>query len=71
LEEKIVSLGKNDQIFLDGFISEDEISQGYALKDLYIHNSFSEGHCISILQTMSCGLPILSTDVGGASETLT
>jgi glycosyltransferase involved in cell wall biosynthesis len=70
LEEKTMSLSKNDHVFLDGFISKDEISQWYALKDVYIHNSNSEGHCVSILQTMSCGLPVLSTDVGGTSETL-
>ena len=70
LEEKIKNLGKNDHIFLDGFIPEDEIRRWYALKDLYIQNSSSEGHCVSILQAMSCGLPVLSTDVGGASETL-
>jgi len=70
LEEKIKNLGKHDHIFLDGFIPEDEICKWYALKDMYIQNSSSEGHCVSILQAMSCGLPVFSTDVGGASETL-
>lgn len=70
LEKQIKNLGKQDHILLDGYIPEDEMCQWYALKDLYIQNSFSEGHCVSILQAMSCGLPVFSTDVGGASETL-
>ncbi len=39
--------------------------------DLYIINSFSEGFSNSMLEAMSLGIPVLTTNVGGAKDVIT
>lgn len=36
--------------------------------DVFLQSSVHEGLCISVVEAMGCGLPIVSTDVGGMSE---
>ncbi len=70
LEHTIKELKAEKYIFLDGYIKEEDKPAWYRSLDVYVQNSTSEGHCIGILEAMASGLPVLSTDVGGAKETL-
>ena len=38
--------------------------------DLVVHPSLSEAFCQVLIETMSVGTPLISTDVGGASEVI-
>lgn len=48
--------------------AKDNIAELLNLADVFVLPSFSEGLSCSILEAMSCGLPILASDVGGNRE---
>lgn len=57
LDKKIITLGKRDDI-------RDLLS----LSDIFLLTSKQEGFPNSIMEAMICGLPIISTNVGGVPE---
>ena len=70
LKERVRQLGKSSSIFIDGFISDKEYAGWYETKDVYVQNSSSEGHCTTMITAMSFGLPVFSSDVYGAKDSL-
>ena len=64
LEDKI----KNENILnveLLGFKSTKEVRDYYQQSDCYLLTSFAEGTPTSALESMACGLPIVSSNAGG------
>ena len=61
-----LNLGNN--FFLKGFHSQPHLifSEG----DISILTSISEGFPFTVLESMSCGIPVVATDVGGVSEAI-
>lgn len=49
----------------------DNVTPYLQISDLYILPSIAEGLSVAMLEAMSCGLPALVTDVGGAREVIT
>ncbi|TCD57615.1 hypothetical protein CWE17_07160 [Synechococcus sp. BS56D] len=45
-----------------------DLANEYLQADVFILSSFYEGLPISIIDALSCGLPVISTNVGGCSE---
>lgn len=66
IEQYIVKLNLQNKIFLLG--NRNDISSLLSKADCFILSSISECCPMSILEAMSSGLPIISTDVGGVSE---
>jgi len=56
----------NKYVKVEGFINN--VIPYYYNNDLLVCSSFVEGFPLSILEAMSIGLPIISTDVGGVNE---
>jgi glycosyltransferase involved in cell wall biosynthesis len=54
------------QVRLEGAV--DDMPAAYARFDLLVSTSMSEGTPLSILEAMSCGLPVVATCVGGVRE---
>jgi glycosyltransferase involved in cell wall biosynthesis len=52
-----------------GVVSQDELRFAYSESDLYVVSSRSETANVSMLQAMSCGVPVVTTACGGP-ETL-
>lgn len=68
VKQKITSLNLNDVFIIPGWISEDEkIGEIYRKSIIYVLPSYFEGMPMSILEAMSYGLPIISTNVGSIS----
>ena len=65
LKSKIKELDVEDMFVLPGWISNQEkIEEIYQKSALYILPSYNEGMPMSILEAMSYGLPVISTNVG-------
>jgi glycosyltransferase involved in cell wall biosynthesis/LmbE family N-acetylglucosaminyl deacetylase len=57
-----------DNIFFLGEVPHQDIGQYYSRADLFVCSSRDEVFPLTILEAMSAGKPIISTDVGGISE---
>jgi sugar transferase (PEP-CTERM/EpsH1 system associated) len=66
LEEQIAALGVGDCVTLLGHVHE--VEQLLAALDVYVLCSRSEGMPNTVLEAMACGVPVVSTRVGGADE---
>ncbi|PEC51940.1 glycosyltransferase family 4 protein [Bacillus sp. AFS096315] len=65
VKKKIKDLDLEDLFIIPGWISnENKIEEIYRNSIIYILPSYNEGMPMSILEAMSYGLPIISTDVG-------
>ena len=58
--------GLDDAVFLPGMTEKPE--EYYALADTYVQSSHREAMPLSILEAISAGLPVISTDVGGIRD---
>lgn len=65
LESQAAALGLRDCQFL-GFV--DDAPAFYATLDTFVLPSFSEGMPLVNIEAMAAGLPVVTTDVGGAAE---
>lgn len=68
LEREIARLGASSWATLPGRRSPEEIARWMGAADLLCLSSRNEGFPNVILEAMACGLPVVSTDVGGIGE---
>jgi len=72
LYEKLLKYVKENNleeyVKLDGFIPQDKIVEWYNSLDLFVMNSYNESGPLVLLEAMSCGLPVISTNVGLAKK---
>lgn len=61
-------LGVLDRVEASGVREETELARAFANADLFLSASETESFGLSMLEAMSCGVPCVSTDVGGVSE---
>lgn len=64
VEEKKLS----EQIHFHGLLDENEIIELLTKLDVYIHASFAETMCTSVMQAMACGLPVLASNIPGIND---
>ena len=60
----------HDRIALLGPLPHSAIPAALSAADLFLNCSLTEAFCIAILEAVSCGLPVVSTRVGGVPEIL-
>lgn len=61
-------LGVSDVIRYVGTIPYGQLERAYQYADIFVLTSLSEGMPSVILEAMSCGLPVVASDVGGNNE---
>jgi len=64
--EMAVKLGIGNRVFFAGF--KRDLNKFLVDSDIFVLPSRGEGLPISLLEAMSCGLPIIATNVGGIPE---
>lgn len=65
-ERLCTSAGIDGEVSFEGYQSD--VSRYYARSDIFVLPSISEGLPTVIMEAQACGLPVVSTDVGGAWE---
>lgn len=68
----LLNMAKNlkifNQILLTGSISPVEVAKYMNAADLFVVGSIHEGWSVAMVEAISCGLPIVSTEVSGAND---
>ena len=68
LEQLIAQYGLNASVKFLGFVTGAQKEKRLQEADVYLLPSYHEGLPISVLEAMSFGLPVISTNVGGIPE---
>lgn len=63
--------GNSARICFGGAVSPERVQEIMGTSDILVMNSTFEGIPMIILEAISCGLPVITTDVGGIKEVLT
>jgi len=63
---KLVS--KSKKVVRLGFVPDDDLVAIYNLATVYVQPSFYEGFGLPLLEAMSCGTPVLASDIGAHRE---
>lgn len=70
LREEAQKLELGDQVRFYGYVEDTEKFRLLQISDIYVSTSQHEGFCLSFLEAMSCGLPVISYDHGGHTDFL-
>jgi len=68
LEQQVRDLGLKDVVRFLGVLPQDELKVPLSAADLFILPTQNEGWANVFLEAMACGLPVVTTDVGGNRE---
>jgi len=58
------------KVTLLGGLQHNEVRKVMLMGDIYLNTSLTEAFCIANVEAASCGLHIISTDIGGVAEVL-
>jgi colanic acid/amylovoran biosynthesis glycosyltransferase len=68
LERLGATLGIDSRLDFVGYAGQDEVIEYLGKSDIFVLPSFAEGVPVSIMEAMSCGVPVVCTYVGGVVE---
>lgn len=70
LEEVIEHHQLQDRVTLLGSVKHDDVRSVLVKGDIFLNSSLTEAFCMAIVEAASCGLQVVSTNVGGIPEVL-
>ncbi|BAL25899.1 glycosyltransferase [Azoarcus sp. KH32C] len=68
LERQVGSLGLTDTVRFLGVVEPDELKGPLSAADVFVLATRNEGWANVFLEAMACGVPVVTTDVGGNRE---
>jgi len=63
-------LNLSDKVIFLGQLTPEELLSYYAIADIFVRPSLSEGQGISFIEAMAAGVPVIATPVGGIPDFL-
>jgi glycosyltransferase involved in cell wall biosynthesis len=70
LRELVDNLGLGDRVKFLGYVPNEELPRYYRRSDIFVLPSATESFGLVFAEAMSCGLPIVASNVGGIPETV-
>lgn len=70
LQQRVTENKLEEQIHFHGLLNETRLTDFYRNLDLYLHASFAETMCTSVMQAMASGLPVIGSDIPGINDLL-
>ncbi len=71
LEQLVSELGLSERVTLSGYIKDEDLPDFYRNIDLCVIPSTAlEGFCITALEAMACGIPVIATNLDGLKESV-
>lgn len=70
LKSKVKKLGLSESVIMTGGVSHNEIANYFAIADVFVRPSYSEGLGNAFLEAMAMEVPIIGTQVGGIPDFL-
>ena len=70
LRELVDDLGLQDRVTFLGYVPNEELPRHYRRSDIFVLPSATESFGLVFAEAMSCGLPIVASNVGGIPETV-
>lgn len=61
-------LGVAERVIFSGLAQPEQIAEALRRSDVFVFPSLSENMPLAVLEALSCGLPVVATDVGGIPE---
>lgn len=68
LEQQVAALGLQDTVRFLGTMPADKLKSPLCAADVFVLATRNEGWANVFLEAMACGLPVITTDVGGNAE---
>ena len=63
-------LGVKNNIIFTGYFPDKKLPKLYQAADVFAFSTFYEHHPFAVLEALSTGLPVVTTNVGGIPETI-
>lgn len=71
LKQLILDLDLSERVSLKGYISDENLPDFYRKIDLCVIPSIAlEGFCVTALEAMACGIPVIATNLDGLKESV-
>ena len=68
LEAQVAKLALAERVHFAGALPPDDLKWALSASDIFVLSTRNEGWANVFLEAMACGLPVVSTDVGGNAE---
>ena len=68
LDAQVAQLGLGERVHFLGALPPDELKWALSASDVFVLATRNEGWANVFLEAMACGLPVVTTDVGGNAE---
>lgn len=68
LQQLARQLGISQRLTFAGYLDQEQVREQLRQSDIFILPSLAEGVPVSLMEAMACGVPVLSTYVGGVAE---